>query len=123
MMRKNLLDFQKNPTREGWQQRTDNFLQEIRRRTKGMFSDYSLKKALDGILIAEPRLEKYISYWPMRCPAYVTMLPALYPGMPKSEEALFLAACHFHSQLKPIFPRMRLCDSLVQLCWLKRKVH
>ena len=120
IMRKNLLAFQKKPTREGWQQCTEHFLQEIRCRTRGMFSDYSLKKALDGILIAEPRLEKYISCWPMRCPAYVAMLPALYPGMPKNKKALLLAACHYHSQLKSALPRVRLCDSLAHLCWFQR---
>ena len=119
-MRENLLAFQKKPTREGWQKCTENFLHQIRCRTKGMFNDYALKKSLDGILIADPRLEKYISCWPMRCPAYVSMLPSLYPGIRKSNKALLLAACHYHSQLKSFFPRFRLCDSLAHLCWFHR---
>ena len=114
--------FQSEPTRTGWRTCTQTFLQEIRNRTSGMFNDYSLKKALDGILISQPQHEKVISYWPMECPAYRTQLPLLYPGTRCTQEELFTAACHYHRQLKIVLPKFRLADSLAQLCWVKRKV-
>ena len=54
----------KKHTRELWQQCTQGFLDAIRVRTKGMFNHYSLKKALDAILISAPKLERVLSYWP-----------------------------------------------------------
>lgn len=122
LLKKDLLELQKKPTRELWRQCTQHFLGEIRSRTVGMFADYSLKKTLDGILIMEPGLEGYISYWPMLCPAYVQKLSQLYPGIQRKQETLFLAACHYHVKLKAFCPKMRFGESLAQLCWIKRKV-
>ena len=121
-MKEAFQDFQSKPTQAGWRTCTQTFLQEVRSRTSGMFNDYSLKKALDGILISQPRLEKVVSYWPMNCPAYQKQLPLLYPGIQCTQEELYTAACHYHRQIKVVLPKFRLADSLAQLCWLKRKV-
>ena len=122
LMKKDFQELQENPTRTGWQKCTQGYLQAIRARTRGMFSDYSVKKGLDAILISQPSLERVVSYWPMLCPAYKAYLPKLYPGIRRTQAELYVAACHYHRQLKKTFPKFRLGDSLAQLCWLERGV-
>ena len=122
LMKKDFQELQENPTRAGWQKCTQGYLQAIRARTRGMFSDYSLKKGLDAIIISQPSLERAVSYWPMLCPAYKAYLPKLYAGIRRTQAELYVAACHYHRQLKKTFPKFRLGDSLAQLCWLERGV-
>ena len=122
LMKNDFQALQATPTREKWKTCTQGYLKAIRDRTVGMFSDYALKKSLDAILISQPSLERVVSYWPMRCPAYVELLPKLYPGIKRTQKQLYAAACHYHRQLKKTFPRYRLGDSLAQLCWLERGV-
>ena len=122
LMKKDFQQLQDSPTRAAWETCTKGYLQAIRARTHGMFSDYSLKKGLDAILITQPRLERVVSYWPMLCPAYITYLPKLYPGIRRTQAELYAAACHYHQELKKTFPNFRLGDSLAQLCWLERGV-
>ena len=85
-----------------------------------MFSDYSLKIALDGVLLSQPRLETVVSWWPMMCTAYKNELPKLFPACQVNQDDLFLAGVHFHLTLKATFPRYHLRDSLAQLCWMAR---
>jgi hypothetical protein len=113
---------QRQPTRQCWKACTQDFLSALRAHTKGIFGDYSLKIALDGILLSQPSLEKVVSWWPMGCPAYREMLPALYPETRKTQDDLFLAGCYFHRLLKVTFPKSFLRDSLAQTCWTERKV-
>ena len=122
LMNNNFQELQQNPTRAAWETCTKSFLQAIQARANGMFSHYSLKKCLDAILITQPKLEKFISYWPMRCPAYISFLPRLYPGIQRTQDQLYKAACHYHKTLKKTFPKFRLNESLAQLCWLERGV-
>ena len=113
---------QKQPTRESWKACTRNFLAKLHEHTTGCFSDYSLKIALDGILLSQPCLEQVVSWWPMKCSAYEGCLPELYPVCAQSQDDLFLAGCHFHQCLKVKFPKSFLRDSLAQTCWAKRGV-
>ena len=113
---------QRHPTRQCWKACTEGFLAALRLHTKGIFADYSLKIALDGVLLSQPSLEKVVSWWPMDCPAYRDMLPTLYPESSKTQEDLYLAGCHFHQQLKITLPKFFLRDSLAQICWIERRV-
>ena len=90
--------------------------------TKGVYSDYSMKITLDGVLLSQPCLERVVSWWPMMCPAYKNELPKIYPNCQKKQDDLFLAACHFHKCLKALFPKYYLRDSLAQLCWMERNI-
>ena len=90
--------------------------------TKGVYSDYSMKITLDGVLLSQPCLERVVSWWPMMCPAYKDELPKIYPNCQKKQDDLFLAACHFHKCLKALFPKYYLRDSLAQLCWMERNI-
>ena len=65
IMKTDFQQLQKEPTRHGWRRCTEGFLSEIRLRTKGMYAHYSMKIALDGVLLSQPRLEKVVSWWPM----------------------------------------------------------
>ena len=121
-MRGSLLALQTCPTRELWKMCTEEFLGKLQDLTVGMYGHYALKKALDAILICQPHLERVVSWWPMRCPAYLQLLPKLYPGLSRTDQDLFQAAVHFHRQLKSSFPTFRLRDSLAQLCWIERKI-
>ena len=113
---------QRNPTRQCWKACTEDFLKALHRHTKGIFSDYALKIALDGVLLSQPCLEAVVSWWPMQCTAYKKELPKLYPACKQTNDDLFLAACHFHQSLKASFPRFYIHDSLAQTCWMKRCV-
>ena len=113
---------QRNPSRQCWKACTEGFLKELQQHTKGCFAAYSLKIALDAVLLSQPVLETVISWWPMKCPAYMGELPKLYSNCRKTQSDLFLAGCHFHQRLKSSFPKYYLKDSLAQLCWIKRGV-
>ena len=123
IMKTDFQQLQKQPTRHGWRRCTEGFLSEIRARTKGLYGHYSMKITLDGVLLSQPRLEKVVSWWPMLCPAYKSALPILYPCVSCSDEAeLFLAACHYHRQVKNHLRKFQLKESLAQLCWIERGV-
>ena len=111
-----------NPTRIAWRRCTETFMNELNERTDGIFGHYSMKLALDGILVSRPALMKVCSWWPMLCPAYMSELPHLYPGLKRKQEDLFLAACHYHRMMRENFPKMSISESLAQLCWKKRNV-
>ena len=113
---------QRQPSRQCWEACTQGFLSQLRECTVGCFSDYSLKVALDGIQLSQPCLEQVVSWWPMRCPAYQSSLPKLYPVCTRSQVDLFLAGCHFHYSMKDRLPKFFLCDSLAQTCWVERGV-
>ena len=113
---------QRNPTRQCWRAATEKFLAALQEHTKGIFAAYSLKIALDAVLLSQPCLETVVSYWPMECTAYMNELPKLYPNCRKKQDDLFLAGCHFHQRLKASFPKSFLRDSLAQTCWLARGV-
>ena len=76
-----------------------------------------------GSLVSRPDLIPYISWWPMKCPAYTTGLPQLFRMKLSSEESYFLAAVFFYRKLKTAGCRFSFSDVLAQLCWLKRKVN
>ena len=114
---------QKQPSRQCWKACTKEFVEALQQHTKGCFGDYSLKIALDGILLSQPRLETVVSWWPMLCSAYKKQLPELYSQCSStSQDDLFLAGCHFHQCLKASCPKFLLRDSLAQTCWIKRNV-
>ena len=113
---------QAQPSRQLWKACTQGFLSQLHDHTSGCFSDYSLKLALDGILLSQPCLEQVVSWWPMKCPAYESVLPDLYPASTQSQDDLFLAGCHFHQSMKTKFPKFALRDSLAQTCWMERGV-
>ena len=115
-------NLQKQPSRQCWKACTENFLSQLHEHTVGIFSDYSLNIALDGVLLSQPCLETVVSYWPMQCSAYKSALPTLYPACTQSQDDLFLAGCHFHHALKQQFPNFFIRDSLAQTCWLHRGV-
>ena len=121
-MKDSFQQLQREPTRDLWKICTRDFLEEISRRTKGAFDDYAIKITLDGILISQPHLERFLSWWPMQCPAYKDQLPKLYANLSKSSDDLFLAACHYHQNIKVHYSRYHLRDSLAQLCWVERGV-
>ena len=115
-----LNSLEKNPSRRSWQQCTERFLDELRERTQGIFGHYSMIIALDGVLVSRPALTKVCCWWPMLCTAYVSGLPAVYPGIGRTQEELFAAACHFHRKMREEFPKMSISECLAQLCWKKR---
>ena len=121
-MRGALNSLQRTPTRSGWKTCTETFINALRERTTGMFAHYSLKICLDGVLVNNGSLMKVCSWWPMLCPAYQDELPKLYPGIKKTQKDLFLAACHFHAQMREEFHSMSMSESLAQLCWVKRQI-
>jgi len=113
---------QRQPSRQCWKACTQDFLAQLHEHTVGCFSDYALKITLDGVLLSQPCLEQVISWWPMKCKAYTSALPELYPVCRRSQDDLLLAGCHFHHSLKARFPKFYLRDSLAQTCWMKRGV-
>ena len=115
-------ELQSNPTRESWHACTHGFLQELQARSKGCYSHYAVKLMLDGVLTTQPQLHKVVSWWPMLCTAYKSELPLMYANIERNEDQLFLAAVHWHTQLKNHFKRMKFNESLAQLCWIKRGV-
>jgi len=113
---------QKQPSRQCWKACTEEFLAALQQHTKGCFAAYSVKLALDAVLLSQPRLETVVSWWPMRCTAYENKLTELYSECSRTQDDLFLAGCHFHQCLKASLPKFFLRDSLAQTCWIKRKV-
>ena len=113
---------QRYPTRRCWTKCTKDVLAALHEHTIGIFADYSLKIALDGVLLSQPCLQRVVSWWPMGCTAYKNTLPTLYPGCGKDQDNLFLAGCHYHQRLKASFPKFFLNDSLAQTCWMERGV-
>ena len=116
---------QRQPDRSLWTRATETFMQRINLCTKGMFSHYSMKIALDGILLSAPQLEHVVCWWPMLCTAYKENLPKIYPEAAQtSQKDLMYAGVHFHRQLQVSFPRMKLKCALAQTCWiLCRDMH
>ena len=115
-------ELQEQHTRQRWKACTQDFLKAIQAHTRGAFGHYALKITLDGVLLSRPCLNKVISWWPMKCPAYSKALPDLYTQCTTSETDLFLAACHFQGILKQTFPKFTLKDALAQTCWLERGI-
>ena len=113
-------NLQEDPTRQLWKACIENFQSKLQEHTRGIFGDYSMKIALDGVLLSQPCLERVVSCWPMRCPAYENALPMLYPNCRKNRTDLYLAGCHYHKCLKAFFPKFHLRDSLAELCWMGR---
>ena len=58
---------QKQPSRQCWKACTEEFFAALQQHTRGCFADYSLKIALDGVLLSQQRLETVVSWWPMQC--------------------------------------------------------
>ena len=113
--------FDANPSRDGWLECTRDFLRKLNAHTSGNFSDYAMKIGLDAVLVARPSLQTVVSWFPMAATAYKDDLPLLYPVVQKEDDDdLWLAGCHYHRQMKRTFPRMRLFESLAQICWVKR---
>ena len=121
-MKQDYDNLQKDPTQQCWKACTESFLSKLHQHTRGIFGDYSMKIALDGVLLSQPCLEQVVSCWPMMCPAYKNELPKLYPNCRKNRTDLFLVGCHYHKCLKAFCPKFHLRDSLAQLCWMKRGV-
>ena len=115
-----LNSLEKNSSKRSWQQCTEWFFDELRERTQGIFGHYSMIIALDGVLVSRPALTKVCCWWPMLCTAYVSGLPAVYPGIGRTQEELFAAPCHFHRKMREEFPKMSISECLAQLCWKKR---
>ena len=52
---------QRQPSRQCWKACTQDFLAQLHEHTVGCFSDYSLKIALDGVLVSPSCLELVLS--------------------------------------------------------------
>jgi hypothetical protein len=110
---------QRQPERSLWKRATETFMQRISACTQGMFADYSMKIALDGILLSAPQLERIACWWPMLCTAYKQNLPKMYPKAAQtSQNDLMHAGVHFHRQLQKHFSMMKLKCALSQTCWI-----
>ena len=116
---------QGQPDRSLWKHATETFMKRISLCTHGMFGDYSMKIALDGILLSVPQLEHVVCWWPMLCTAYKKHLPKMYPEAAQtSQNDLMHAGVHFHRQLQKHFRRMKFKCALAQTCWiLCRNMH
>jgi hypothetical protein len=116
---------QRKADRSLWKFATETFMQRISVCTRGMFADYSMKIALDGILLSAPQLERVACWWPMLCTAYKKNLPKMYPKATQtSQNDLMHAGVHFHRQLQKHFSMMKLKCALAQTCWIMcRNMH
>ena len=121
-MKQNYNNLPKDPTRQCWKACKQRLLSKLHQHTLGIFGDYSMKIALDGVLLSQPCLEQVVSCWPMMRPAYKNELPKLYPNCRKDPTDLFLTGCHHHKCLKAFSQKFHLRDSLAQLCWIQRGV-
>ena len=118
---------QRQPDRTLWKRATETFMHRINLSTQGMFAHYSMKIALDGILLSAPHLEHVVSWWPMLCKAYMQNLSKMYTEAGKtSQNDLMYAGVHFHRQLQSALKcsTMKLKCALAQTCWiLCRSMH
>ena len=118
-----LRGLQLNPSRDGFRMCTLHLYESIRSHTIGLFGDYSMKISLDAILVAQPKLDRVVSWWPMCCPAYTKQLPLLFPFLEEKQEQLFVAAVCLHRAMQSPGRKMTLGDVLAQLCWLECDVQ
>ena len=109
-------DLQTCPTRDGWKMCCCQFMSSIADHIPRMFGPYSMKLMLDGVLALQPQLNRVISWLPMHASAYHSQLP-LYYTLTRGDDDLWLAGCHFHRQMKHIFPKLNLLAALAMLCW------
>ena len=105
------------PSRHAWHACVAAMHERLQQCTNGAFGDYATKLMLDGVLLRRPDLARVVSWWPMQCKAYITVLPMLYPGLLRNQDDLWLAACHYHGRMKTVFTKMSVCETLARLCW------
>ena len=111
---------QSSPSRPAWRLCVATMHERLRRCTNGAFGDYAMKLMLDGVLLRRPDLAHVVSWWPMHCKAYMTVLPALYPCLVRNQQDLWLAACHFYASMNMAFPKMSVPETFARLCWEHR---
>lgn len=113
--------FERAPSRLAFAMWYDAFLAFFGNCTRGLFSDYSFKCALDCMTLSGAVQDEHISRWPTKCPGYKAPLERLFgKDLPQSQywQALLWV---YREVTVGHGGKLRLPEVLMHLCWsLKR---
>jgi hypothetical protein len=85
---------------------------------QGVVGDYLHNCILDLLFTAHWMHESDITIWPSNCPGYLATLKILFPGLPRSKDAMdtlffiFREACRCQGKRRLLFPGV-----MALLCW------
>lgn len=113
--------FERTPSRLAFSVWYDAFLAFFATRTRGLFSDYSFKCALDCLTLSGAVQDEHISRWPTKCPGYKAPLERLFgKDLPQSQYWDALVWLYREVTIEH-GGKLRLPEVLMHLCWsLKR---
>ena len=112
--------YDRSPSRKAWAAWYDEFMSRIGQSTQGLFGDYSMKCALDILLLSGQGREQDLSRWPVQCGGYSEALASLFKDLPM---------CDRRSALDWIYREMaiahggklRFPEVCMHLCWNSRR--
>ena len=114
--------YDKNPSRENWRMFVERYQANVQSTTAGLFSEYSMKCALDCLVLGSPSRfpDVMISVWPSDCKGYVSALRKLW-RVSVLRDQRFLALCYiFMLVSRHHGGRLRFPEVCMHLCWMKR---
>ena len=112
--------YEKNPSRDLWKASMLTWLEQVRSKCSGSFSDYYLKCSLDRAFAVRTFSTATISWWPTECPAYLHWYKLLYPDKNLTTDEKFQVLCTTYITLN----QKRICsfpEALAQICWAKKE--
>lgn len=108
-----------DPSREGFALFYDEFMSNVAATTRKVFSEYSMKCALDLFVCSRAVPEHCLSRWPC-CPGYARTMARLFPNLDKDD---WLKAFYWMEREMAAFHggKLMLPDILMHLCWDQRR--
>ena len=93
-------NYDKNPCRDNWRMFVACYQSSIKSTTAGLFSGYSMKCALDCLVMSNASRfpDGMISTWPSDCGGYVNAFKKLWRA-PVPRDQRFLALCYIFMQV------------------------
>ena len=119
---KECANYDKNPSRENWRMFVERYQSNVASTTRGLFSDYGMKCALDCLVLGSASRfpDSMISVWPTDCSGYVKAFKKLWRvSVPRDQR--FLALCYIFMEVsKHHGGRLRFPEVCMHLCWMLR---
>jgi len=119
--RKLLQAYDTAPSRDSWAQWYDAFMESMAGTTVGLFGPYSMKCALDVMVLCGRAREADLSRWPAECTGYSHILFGIFgKDLPQVDrkramDLIFRRMCQHHGG------KLKYPEVLMHLCWNHRR--
>ena len=116
--------YAKYPGRETFGKFYDALHSSVPALASGIWGPYSTKCFLDCLVMSGAVVSENLSRWPWQCPTYREEVARLFPGLPAYHTLKALTWIHMEfSRLQLNGGRLMFPESVMQLCWHKRRVN